>query len=286
MSGSTSHPSGAIDGCARRVRPAPCPAAKLARPPPTAPCAPAVCSLPPVHRNRHPAGIDLRDPCAGARAHAQGDQLALGLLRKIRWEAWAARAARPPPENGRFARIDVAEVVPQRVVGDLAQRSRQFHARRSAAHDDEVQPRAALLGVLSRARPVRMPAAGGCGSPWRSRSFSAPAPAAPTGRCRNSGASRRWRPPASHTESRRPSGSRGDSQRPGPPLRPVGPACCDASSAPPVWVRRSRRATARPWPPDTAAAGKGGSSGDPPPSPIPLPSRAPWQHTTRQIRPQ
>ncbi len=34
------------------------------------------------------------------------------------------------------------------IVGDLAQRARQFNSRGSSAHDDEVQPRAALLGVL------------------------------------------------------------------------------------------------------------------------------------------
>src|ERR1035441_3009240 len=49
--------------------------------------------------------------------------------------------------DGGLARVDVAEVVAQGVVGDLAERAGQFDAGGAAAHDDEVQPGAARGGI-------------------------------------------------------------------------------------------------------------------------------------------
>ena len=46
----------------------------------------ARCSCRPFIVTVTPLGIDLRHPRARPRAHAQRDQLALRLLRKIRWE--------------------------------------------------------------------------------------------------------------------------------------------------------------------------------------------------------
>src|SRR5208282_1398219 len=47
----------------------------------------------------------------------------------------------------RFARIDAAEIMPQRVVGDLAQRACKLDAGRTASDQNEGQPRAALFRV-------------------------------------------------------------------------------------------------------------------------------------------
>ncbi len=50
----------------------------------------------------------------------------------------------------RVARVDVAEVVAERVVGDLGQRSGHFDAGGAAADEDEGEPGALLARSFSR----------------------------------------------------------------------------------------------------------------------------------------
>ena len=80
-------------------------------------------------------------------AHAQLDQLALGFGRKVGREQRQHAVGAFEQQNFRLGRIDVAEIVAQRVVGDLAQRAGQFHTSGSPAHNHERQPGLALFGI-------------------------------------------------------------------------------------------------------------------------------------------
>ena len=192
MSGSTITRPARSSVAPGRVRPAPCPAARRARPPPTAPCARRCARAVPFIVTVTPSGIDLRDASAGARAHAERDQLLLGLRRKVRREASAERAVRPPPAGSAASRgsmwrkscrsvslaISPSAPASSTPVGPPPTITKFSHARRSSAS--------------VRARRARTPAAARLRISVASSMVFSPGATAPTGRCRSSGASRRW----------------------------------------------------------------------------------------------
>ena len=72
-------------------------------------------------------------------------------------------------EDPGVRRVDRAEVAPQRVAGDLAQRAGQLDAGRAAADEHEGHPSLAPRRDLPRARPPRRRSGSGAGSRWRRR---------------------------------------------------------------------------------------------------------------------
>jgi hypothetical protein len=94
----------------------------------------------------------VRDEGAHDRRHAELLQRPLGLVRKVFGIGRQNPRASLEQEDLRVGRTHPPEVVLERVVRDLRERARHFDARRSAADDDEVQPRPPLNRV---ARPLR-----------------------------------------------------------------------------------------------------------------------------------
>ena len=88
-------------------------------------------------------------------------------IRRIRRQDPVHRLDQHDP---RLARPDRPEVAPERVVGDLAERARQLHARRTAADQHEGHPRPPPVRDRPRVRRPRRRSGSGAGSRSRPRS--------------------------------------------------------------------------------------------------------------------
>ncbi len=93
------------------------------------------------------SGVDRGDARAQSRPHAEGDELPLGFVREVRREGRQHTVLALDQQDAGFGRVDVAEIVPQRVVGDFAERPGELDAGWAAADDHEGKPGVAARGV-------------------------------------------------------------------------------------------------------------------------------------------
>src|ERR1039458_1943477 len=105
-------------------------------------------SAPSTSRMVASAGLMLRKSCRSVSLaispSAPASSTPVGPAPTI---ANVSHAPRSDRKDGALRRVDAAKVVPQRIVGDLPQRARQFHACGARAYNRERQPRAAFRGV-------------------------------------------------------------------------------------------------------------------------------------------
>ena len=88
----------------------------------------------------------------GPHLHTEFFELALRTLRKLGRKRFQDTRASIDEEHARLRRVDVVEVAVQHGARELGEISREFHARRSAAYDDDTHQIDAALDIGLRLR--------------------------------------------------------------------------------------------------------------------------------------
>ena len=104
----------------------------------------------PLTTHHHVMRADVGRERAGAHVDADVREVASGVLAQRVWIRWQDARTALEQHDARLGGIDAAKVVTERSARDGREHAGQLDARRSAAHDDEGEPRGALLRIVGR----------------------------------------------------------------------------------------------------------------------------------------